>query len=159
MGVPFSMWLLTRRVIAQTLYMWCESTHLCNKTAGENTPTNPIITTPMPHQPPQQQQPPQTPEDQPPHNINKKYGDVGIHDFYCCGRNFIFDVCITDISCHSRRNTDPLIMLKCHEKEEKDKYHNTCLERRMTLVYYIDGIPGRDAKEAEQQLTKVEPPV
>ena len=49
-------------------------------------------------------------------------------------------------------------MLKCHEKEKKDKYCDICLERRMDfcpLVYSVDVIPGRDDKAAEKQLAKL----
>ena len=80
-----------------------------------------------------------------------------VHSFYRCGRKFTFDVHVTGMFCHSNWNTDPIIVLKRHEKEKKDKYPDICLERRMDfcpLIYSVDRIPGRDVKAAEKQLAE-----
>ena len=128
-----------------------------NATDGENTPTNPLITNSTPWQPPQKQLSPM-PEEQPTPNVNKKWGDAGVHGFYCHGWRCIFNVCITSTSCCLNRNTDPLAVLKRHEKEKKDKYHDIYLERHVDfcpLVYSADRIPGRDTKASEKQLAKI----
>ncbi len=46
-------------------------------------------------------------------------------------------------------------VLEQHEKEKKDKYLQNCLEMRkdfMPMVYSVDGIPGREARNAEKRL-------
>lgn len=107
-------------------------------------------------QQPQTQQQPTQPEQpggatQP---LDERRGDVGVHGFWKrCRRTMIFDVRITDTSCCSYRNTDPLKVLARQEKEKKDKYRDACLERWMDftpLVYSVEGIPGRDAKGARK---------
>ena len=70
----------------------------------------------------------------------------------------MFDLCVTDKSCHSNQNTDPLVMLKRHEKEKKEIHRNICLKSHMDfclLIYSVDGIPGRDTRAAENQLITI----
>ena len=46
-------------------------------------------------------------------------------------------------------------MLAAQEKEKKDKYLRSCLEQRKDftpLVYSVEGIPGREARNAEKRL-------
>jgi len=52
-----------------------------------------------------------------------------------------------------RRNLQKV--LEQHEKEKKDKYLQNCLKMRKdftTMVYSVDGIVGREARNAEKRL-------
>ncbi|KAL7537482.1 hypothetical protein ACHAXR_008826 [Thalassiosira sp. AJA248-18] len=141
--------------IARTLYLWCSANRSQHTAQPETTAptTNPSTNNP----PTQQPTPPQQPQQhtQQPHqpdeeeaatpNMDERCGDVGVHGFWCRGRSCIFDVRMTDTSCRSNRNTDPLVVLQRQAKEKKDKYRDACLELRMDfcpLVYSVEGVPG-----------------
>jgi hypothetical protein len=82
-------------------------------------------------------------------------GDAGVHGFWQRGRQSIFDVRITDPDARSARARDFTKILAMHEKEKKDKYLQTCLQMRKDftpLVYTVDGIAGREARNAERRL-------
>jgi hypothetical protein len=84
-----------------------------------------------------------------------KHGDAGVHGFWLRGHTTIFDVRITDIQSCSYRNKDYQKVLKQQEKEKKNQYLCPCLEMRKDftpLVYLVDGIAGREAKNAEKLL-------
>jgi hypothetical protein len=77
-------------------------------------------------------------------------GDASAHGFWQRGRTAIFDVRITDTQSCSYRNKDYQKVLEQQEKEKKHQY--LCLEMRKDftpLVYSVDGITGREAKNAE----------
>ena len=62
---------------------------------------------------------------------------------------------ITDTDAKSYRKKDLGKVLLQHEKEKKDKYLRTCLELRKDftpMVYSVDGIAGREARNAEKRL-------
>jgi len=62
---------------------------------------------------------------------------------------------ITDTQSRSYRNKDYQKVLAQQEKEKKKQYLRPCLEMRKDftpLVYSVDGIAGREAKNAEKRL-------
>jgi hypothetical protein len=82
-------------------------------------------------------------------------GDASAHGFWQRGRTAIFDVRITDTQSRSYRNKDYQKVLAQQEKEKKNQYLRPCLEMRKDftpLVYSVDGIAGREAKNAEKRL-------
>ena len=82
-------------------------------------------------------------------------GDAGVHGFWQRGRTAIFDVRITDTDARSARGRDYAKILAAHEKEKKNKYLQSCLQMRKDftpLVYSVDGISGREARNAERKL-------
>ena len=82
-------------------------------------------------------------------------GDIGCHGFWQRGRSAIFDIRITDTEARSARTRDFAKVLAAQEKEKKDKYLNPCLQQRKDftpLVYSVDGIAGREARNAEKRL-------
>ena len=82
-------------------------------------------------------------------------GDAGAHGFWQCGRTVIFDVPITDTQSCSYQNKDYQKVLVQQEKEKKNQYLCQCLEMQKDftpLVYSVDGIAGREAKNAEKHL-------
>jgi hypothetical protein len=84
-----------------------------------------------------------------------KCGDAGAHGFWQPGRTPIFDVHIMDTQSHSYWNKDYQKVLVQQEKEKKNQYLCPCLEMRKDftpLVYSVDGIAGREAKNAEKRL-------
>ena len=87
--------------------------------------------------------------------ITEERGDVGCHGFWQRGRFAIFDVRITDTEARSARGRDFLKVLAAQEKEKKDKYLDSCLQQRKDftpLVYSVDGIAGREARNAEKRI-------
>jgi hypothetical protein len=67
----------------------------------------------------------------------------------------IFDMRITDTDARSYRKKEFVKVLEQHEKEKKDKYLQNCLEMRKDftpMVYSVDGIAGREARNAEKRL-------
>jgi len=85
-----------------------------------------------------------------------KCGDASAHGFWQRGRTTIFDVRITDTQSCSYRNKDYQKVLAQQEREKKNQYLRPCLEMRKDftpLVYSVDGIAGREAKNAEKHLT------
>jgi hypothetical protein len=96
---------------------------------------------------------PTTPTDQTPPTGER--GDASAHGFWQRGRTAIFDVRITDTQSRSYRNKDYQKVLAQQEKEKKNQYLRPCLEMRKDftpLVYSVDGIAGREAKNAEKRL-------
>ncbi len=82
-------------------------------------------------------------------------GDASAHGFWQRGRTAIFDVRITDTQSRSYRNKDYQKVLAQQEKDKKNQYLRPCLEMRKDftpLVYSVDGIAGREAKNAEKRL-------
>jgi hypothetical protein len=86
---------------------------------------------------------------------NENRGDVAVDGFWKHGRRCIFDVRITDTENRSTRNRDPSKVLDKCEKLKKDKHLHACLEQRRDftpLVYSVDGMSGRETKQAERQI-------
>jgi hypothetical protein len=82
-------------------------------------------------------------------------GDASAHGSWQRGRTAIFDVRITDTQSRSYRNKDYQKVIAQQEKEKKNQYLRPCLEMRKDftpLVYSVDGIAGREAKNAEKRL-------
>ncbi len=80
-------------------------------------------------------------------------GDASCHGFWERGRTPIFDMRITDTDAQSYRKKEFVKVLEQHEKEKKDKYLQNCLEMWkdfMPMVYSVDGIAGREARNAEK---------
>ena len=87
--------------------------------------------------------------------MSEERGDASCYAFWQRGRDCIFDVRITDTEARSHQNKDPKKVLAQQEKEKKGKYLNTCHELRKDftpLVYSVDGMAGREAKNAERRL-------
>ena len=62
---------------------------------------------------------------------------------------------MTDTDARSYRKKEFAKVLEQHEKEKKDKYLQNCLEMRKDftpMVYSVDGIAGREARNAEKRL-------
>jgi len=59
-----------------------------------------------------------------------------------------------DTDARSYRKKEYAKVLEQHEKEKKDKYLQNCLEMRnfTPMVYSVDGIAGREARNAEKRL-------
>jgi hypothetical protein len=96
---------------------------------------------------------PTAPTDQTPPTDER--GDASAHGFWQRGRTTIFDVRITDTQSRSYRNKDYKKVLAQQDKEKKNQYLRPCLEMRKDftpLVYSVDGIAGREAKNAEKRL-------
>ena len=84
-----------------------------------------------------------------------EWGDVGCHGFWQLGRLAIFDVRITDTDARSAWNWDYSKVIVAQEKEKNDKYLDSCLRQSKDftpLVYLVDGIAGREARNAEKRL-------
>ena len=101
--------------------------------------------------------PPSTPTATPPTppTTTEERGDASCHGFWERGRTCIFDMRITDTDAKSYRKKEFGKVLSQHEKEKKDKYLQTCLEMRKDftpMVYSVDGIAGREARNAEKRL-------
>ena len=85
-----------------------------------------------------------------------KRGDAGAHGFWQRGHTTIFDVCIMVTQSCSYQNKDYQNVLVQQEKEKKNQYLCLCLKMQKDftpLVYSVDGIAGREAKNAEKHLT------
>jgi len=81
--------------------------------------------------------------------------DASAHGFWQRGPTAIFDVRITDTHSHSYRNKDYQKVLVQQEKEKKNQSIRRCLEMQKDftpLIYSVDGIAGREAKNAEKCL-------
>jgi hypothetical protein len=86
---------------------------------------------------------------------NENRGDVAVDGFWKHGRRCIFDVRITDTENRSTRNRDPSKVLNKCEKLKKDKHLHACLQQRRDftpLVYSVDGMSGRETRQAERQI-------
>jgi hypothetical protein len=84
-----------------------------------------------------------------------KHDDADAHGFCQHGHTAIFDVHITDTQSCSYWNKDYQKVLAQQEKEKKNQYLCPCLEMQKDftpLVYSVDGITGREAKNAEKHL-------
>jgi hypothetical protein len=82
-------------------------------------------------------------------------GDASAHGFWQYGHTAIFDVRIMDTQSCSYQNKDYQKVLAQQEKEKKNQYLHPCLEmwKDFTpLVYSVNGITGREAKNAEKHL-------
>jgi hypothetical protein len=91
---------------------------------------------------------------QPPTTTEER-GDASCHGFWERGRTCIFNMRITDTDAKSYRKKEPTKVLEQHEKEKKDKYLQNCLEMRKDftpMVYSVDGIVGREARNAKKRL-------
>ncbi len=98
--------------------------------------------------------PPTTDTPHPPAATEER-GDAGCHEFWERSRTTIFNMRITDTDAGSYRKKDFAKVLEQHKKEKKDKYLQNCLEMRKdftTMVYSVDGIAGREARNAEKRL-------
>jgi hypothetical protein len=96
---------------------------------------------------------PTAPTDQTP--PTGKRGDARAHGFWQSGSSAIFDVRIMDTQSCSYWNKDYQKVLAQQEKEKKNQYLRPCLEMRKDLtplVYSVNGITGREAKNVEKRL-------
>jgi hypothetical protein len=96
---------------------------------------------------------PTAPTDQTP--PTGKRGDASAYGFWQRGRTAIFDVRIMDTQSRSYRNKDYQKVLVQQEKEKKNHHLRPFLVMRKDftpLVYSVDGIAGREAKNAEKRL-------
>jgi len=87
--------------------------------------------------------------------VTEERGDASCHGFWARGRTTIFDMRITDTDARSYRKKEFAKVLEQHEKEKKDKYLQNCLEMRKDftpMIYSVDGIAGREARNAEKRL-------
>jgi hypothetical protein len=88
--------------------------------------------------------------------LTSERGDASAHGFWQRGCSAIFDVQIMDTQSYSYWNKDYQKVLAQQEKEKKNQYLRPCLEMRKDftplLVYSVDGIAGRAAKNAEKHL-------
>ena len=78
--------------------------------------------------------------------------DVSVHGFWKWGTNALFDIQIVNLYVGSYLRHTSTKALERAEKEKKDKYLHTCLERRRSftpMVYSADGIPGTEAVLAQ----------
>ncbi len=70
----------------------------------------------------------------------------------------IFDARVTDTDARSYGNRPSAKVLENAEKEKCTKYESACREQQRDftpLVYSVDGMPGRKAEAAEQQLARI----
>jgi hypothetical protein len=105
------------------------------------------------HAPSGEEDTPTAPTDQTP--PTGKHGDAGAHGFWQRGSTAILDVRITDTQSCSYQNKYYQKVLAQQEKEKKNQYLHPCLEMQKDftpLVYSVDGIAGREAKNAEKHL-------
>ena len=85
---------------------------------------------------------------------NENRGDIAVDGFWKHGRRCIFDVRMTDTECRTTRNQEPEKVLNKCEKLKKAKHLAPCLEQRRDftpLVYSVDGMAGRETKQAERR--------
>ena len=86
---------------------------------------------------------------------NEARGDVRARGFWKKRRDCIFDVRITDTDAKSYGNVDSKKILERFAREKKAKYKDACFERRRDftpLVYSVDGLPCKEAQDAERRL-------
>jgi hypothetical protein len=84
-----------------------------------------------------------------------KRGDASAHGFWQRGGTAVFDMRITDTQSCSYWNKDNQKGLAQQKKEKKNQYLCSCLEMQKDftpLVYSVNGITGREAKNAEKCL-------
>ena len=85
----------------------------------------------------------------------EEWGDASCHGFWEGSRTNIFDMHIMDTDTQSYRTEEFEKGLEQHEKEKKNKYLQNCLEMGkdcMPMFYSVDGIAGREARNAEKRL-------
>ena len=81
--------------------------------------------------------------------------DVSVHGFWRWGLSSLFDMKIVNLYPGSYLCQTSVKALEISEKEKKDKYLQTFLERRHTftpMVYSVDVTPGTEAVTAQQCL-------
>ena len=86
---------------------------------------------------------------------NENRGDIAVDGFWKPGRRCIFDVRLTDTECRTTRNQEPGKVLDKCEKLKKEKHLAPCLALRRDftpLVYSVDGMAGRETKQAERRV-------
>ncbi len=102
-----------------------------------------------------------TPNSPPPPNDalgDESRGDVLVHCFWQRARGTIFDVRICDTDARSYANTSSDKVLERASKEKVRKYEQACLAQRRDftpLVYSVDGLASKDARNAERRLASV----
>lgn len=140
--------------------------------ATQNRANNADNANDTPPRPPQVQRPRRTPEnldnvvtaaeersgDGPYETLNENRGDVAVDGFWSNRRTCIFDIRLTDTECRTTRNQDPEKVLNKCEKLKKDKHLRACLQNRRDftpLVYSVDGMAGRETKQAERRMASL----
>ena len=81
-----------------------------------------------------------------------------MHCFWQRARGTIFDVRICDTDARSYANTSSDKVLERASKEKVRKYEQACLAQRRDftpLVYSVDGLASKDARNAERRLASV----
>ena len=81
--------------------------------------------------------------------------DVSAHGFWKRGTNAMFDIRIVNLDAGSYVRMTPEKALAKAEKEKKDLYLHSSLERRRNftpMVYSTEGIPGSEALAAQKRL-------
>eukprot|EP00956_Cyclotella_meneghiniana_P033352 scaffold95206_cov68-Cyclotella_meneghiniana.AAC.1 len=89
---------------------------------------------------------------------NENRGDIVVDGFWKPGRRCIFDVRLTDTECRTTRNQEPGKVLDKCEKLKKEKHLAPCLAMRRDftpLVYSVDGMAGRETKQAERRVASL----
>ncbi|KAL7478164.1 LOW QUALITY PROTEIN: hypothetical protein ACHAW6_003945 [Cyclotella cf. meneghiniana] len=82
-------------------------------------------------------------------------GDILVHSFWQCARSTIFDIRICNTDARSYANTSSNKVLERASKEKVRKYEQACLTQRWDftpLVYSVDGLASKDARNAEHCL-------
>ena len=122
---------------------WIFSSISCRAGTPASNTMPPSSTTPTAGTP----QPPTTTEER---------GDASCHGFWERGRTCIFDMrTYNDPDAKSYQKKESTKFLEQHEKEKKDKYLQNCLEMWedfTPMVYSVDGIAGREARNVEKRL-------
>ena len=86
---------------------------------------------------------------------NEARGNVSARGFFARRRVCIFDSRVTNTDAAYYGNRSSAKVLANAEKEKEDKYGKACKDRQRDfcpMVYYVDGLPGKKAKTAEQRL-------
>ena len=89
---------------------------------------------------------------------NKDCGDILIRNFWEKQHDLIVDVRVADTNAPSYQKRDPMKVLESHEKEEKKKYLEPCLNQRRSFTPFVvssDGLLSREAKLLLKQLSKL----
>ena len=81
--------------------------------------------------------------------------DVTVHGFWKWGTYTLFEIKIVNLDASSYLHHTSAKALAMAEKEKKDKYFQTFLERRRSfthMVYFTYGIPVQEAVAAQRRL-------
>ena len=84
--------------------------------------------------------------------------DVRARGFWRHGQNAFFDVRVTNINCHSQRNTQISTILSNHELEKKRQYNRRVMEIEQgsftPLVFTTTGVMGYECSKYHKALAQ-----